>query len=99
MKKIISALAIVGLVGCSTVTINPKGIIKNDTNPTYQESLPFFLAGIIGEREVNAKEICGKRAVKQMQTQATFLDSFLAIITLTIYTPRSVKIWCEEGNS
>ena len=96
MKHIFLALALCLGVGCSTVTIEPKGLLIDDGQPTYQKSLPFFLAGVIGERTVDAKQICEGRGVRQIQTQNTFLDSFLGIVTITIYSPRTVKIWCVE---
>lgn len=99
MKKIILATALILCAGCSTVTLNPKNHMKLTTEPTYEESLPFFLGGIVGEKDVNVKEICGKRAVKQIQTQNTFVDSLLGIVTIIIYTPRTIKVWCEEGKS
>jgi hypothetical protein len=97
MKNLLFTITLLLLAGCSTVTINPKGTTKLETEPTYEKSLPFFLVGIIGEKEVDVKAICGGRAVKQIQTQNTFLDSFLEIVTLTIYSPRSIKVWCDEG--
>jgi hypothetical protein len=100
MKKLMLASLLLIFAGCSTVTMNPKGIAKLETEPTYQKSLPFFLSGVIGEKTVDVKETCGSKPVQQIQTQATFLDSFLNIVTLTIYSPRTVKIWCaKEGAS
>ena len=99
MKKLIVAIAVCAFSGCSTVTLTPKGQIKFDTNPTYEERLPFFLGGVVGEIDVDAKKICGSRNIKQVQTQNTFVDSLLSIVTISIYSPRTVKIWCDEGKS
>ncbi|MGZ3722485.1 MAG: Bor family protein [Bdellovibrionales bacterium] len=85
------------MTGCSTVTMNPKGTAKLETNPTYEKSYPFFLFGLIGERDVYVKEACPNHPVKQIQTVDTFLDSFLGLVTIGIYTPRTVKLWCDKG--
>lgn len=82
---------------CQTVTISPKGkkFVVSST-PDYERSQHFFLYGIIGQRIVNTAQICRGRAVRQMQTQQTFLDSLLASVTSGIYTPRTARVWCEN---
>jgi hypothetical protein len=99
MRKLLLGSLLLLLTACSTVTLTPKGQAKYETSPTYQERLPFFLAGIIGEKEIDVKEMCGKRSIRQIQTQNTFMDSFLSIVTLSIYSPRTVRVWCDEGGA
>lgn len=88
-------LLLVFFVGCSTVTIRPGGGPKLSTNPTWSSSKPFFLGGLIGSHSVNVDQICGSRGVKQMQTQDTFLDGLLQVLTFGIYFPRTAKVWCN----
>jgi Bor protein len=83
------------LVGCSTVTIQPKPIPKLVSSPTYQESKSFYLNGLVGKSTIDTKAVCDGKNVKQMQTQLTFLDGVLTLITLGIYAPHTVKVWCE----
>jgi hypothetical protein len=97
VKSLFFGLLLLLLCGCQTVTIVPKGEFKTSAAPTFEKRLPFYLAGIVGEREVDAKEVCGSRGIRQIQTQHTFMDGFLNVVTLTIYSPRTVKIWCIEG--
>lgn len=80
---------------CSTVTIHPKTNPVIVSEPTYEESKSFYLSGLIGERRVNVSEICGERDVAQMQSQQTFANGFLGLITLGIYAPHTVKVWCK----
>jgi hypothetical protein len=80
---------------CSTVTIHPKSNATITSQPNYEESKSFYLAGLVGERRVNVTEICGEKEVAQMQTQQTFTNGFLGLITLAIYTPHTVKVWCK----
>lgn len=95
-KNLYFSLLLLLTAGCSTVTMNPKGQTHYISEPTFEKSLPFFIGGIVGKGVVDAKEVCGTRQIRQIQTQETFLDSFLGIITFSIYTPETVKIWCEE---
>lgn len=83
------------LISCQTVTVIPKNnAYKISSSPTYQRSLPFFIGGLVGEKHVDAKIVCANRPVAQFQTENTFLDQLLLIVTLGIYAPRTVKIWC-----
>lgn len=88
------ALATV-LAGCSTVTIHPKDSPKFSSAPTYEDSRPFYLGGLVGEERVDVKEVCANQDVKQMQSQQTFTDGLLTVVTLGIYAPHTVKVWCE----
>ncbi|WP_371189499.1 Bor family protein [Thalassotalea maritima] len=96
IKKLMLATSIV-LSGCATVTIQPEQTVKLSTKPSYQESKHFFLWGLAGEHRVNVTEICGDQKVTQMQSQQTFIDGVLGIVTLGVYAPHSVKVWCQES--
>lgn len=96
MKTILTILVLVGLLsGCSTMTIHPKPHSKLISKPTYQTTVPFYFWGLSGVKRVNVKQVCGEKEVVQMQTQATIEDSFFTLITLGIYSPHTVKVWCE----
>jgi hypothetical protein len=96
MENRLLIIGFVGLLGgCSTVTINPEASKKLVTTPTYQESRSFYLWGLVGEQRVNVHEVCNGSPVKQMQSQQTFINGLLGAITLGIYAPHSVKVWCE----
>ncbi len=71
-----------------------KGTRKLVAEPSYESSAAFFLWGLVGEAHVNVDQICGSNVPKQLQAQHTFVDSFLTILTLGIYAPRTVKVWC-----
>ncbi|TKB44633.1 Bor family protein [Thalassotalea mangrovi] len=96
IKKFVFLVSIM-LTGCSTITIQPEQTAKYSSEPTYEESKHFFLWGIVGEHRVNVTEICGNREVIQMQSQQTFVEGVLGLITLGIYSPHSVKVWCSEA--
>ncbi len=96
MKKLSVLLLALVLSACSSVTIQPEQIAKLSSQPTYHDSRHFFLWGLIGEERVNVKQICGENKVLQMQSQQTLADGALGLITLGIYSPHSVKVWCDS---
>ena len=95
INKMLPILAVVSLLGaCSTVTIQPEPITKQISEPSYEDSKPFFLWGLVGEERVDVRKICEDKEVIQMQSQQTFEDGFLGLITLGIFSPHTVKVWC-----
>lgn len=98
MRFLVIPLSLVVLLmsSCSTVTISNRENYKTSTEPNFERSYPFFMWGLAGEKEVNVADICQGKSPKQMQTQMTFIDGLLTGITLGIYAPRTVKVWCEN---
>lgn len=94
--KFLRLLILLSLVKCSSVTI-PTG--EKDyaltSKPTYQERKAFYLVGLIGTATVDVNEVCKGKKVLQMQSIATFEDGLLGLVTLEIYSPKSVRVWCE----
>jgi hypothetical protein len=88
-------LCLLMITSCSRVTVKPEGAYKLSSQPTYEESLPFFVFKLIGEQHLNVKEICGDRDIKQIEAVDTFLDRLVSCLTLGIYTPRTVRVWCK----
>lgn len=87
------------LLGCATVTIRNQGERKISSPPTYKKTQHFFLWGLVGERSIDVSEVCGDQGTEQMQTQMTFVNGLLRLITLGIYAPRTAKVWCSQEAS
>jgi len=101
LRKLLPSLALLFFVGCATVTIKPGNYAnqpKLSSSPTYQESKPYFLWGLVGEHTIDVQEVCGGRECVQMQSQYTFLDGFLSFLTIGLYSPKTAKVWCEGGS-
>jgi len=95
MKRFGLILSFLILASCSTVTISPPGSDKISTAPNYQKSEHFFLWGVIGETRVNTESVCSGEQPVQMQSQSTFGNEFISLLTLGLYTPHTVKVWCK----
>lgn len=99
MLKKIGLLLILSsfITGCASVTVRPHGGYKDSSEADYIEKVPFYLAGLIGNHKVDVNEACEGDEVTQMQTITTLSNWLLSVITLTIYSPRTAKVWCEES--
>lgn len=96
MKQLMISVLILSLTACSAVTIQPQQAAKITSKASYEDSRPFFLWGLVGEERVDVKKVCVDKSVTQMQSQQTFSDGALSLITLGIYSPHTIKVWCQE---
>jgi hypothetical protein len=94
LRRGLLSAAIVACCGCYSVTSRPNGGFKVATPPTYEQRQDFFLWGLVGESHINVREVC-KGEPTQIQSQKTFVDSLLTIVTLGIYAPESARLWCK----
>ena len=95
LYKVILLTVVVFMSACSSITINPNSSATVNSEPSYEERKSFFWWGLSGEHRVDVKKVCEKSEAQQMQTQLTFTDGLLTFITLGIYSPHSVKVWCK----
>lgn len=54
----------------------------------------FFLFGLVGHHEVNVRDFC-PNGVHEVTTGSNFLTWLVTGVTLGIYAPRKVNIWCS----
>lgn len=97
MNKTTFLVAILLLTSaCSSVTIRPEGGFKDSSTPSYRQSMPFYAWGLKGAHSINVNEVCEGAAVTQMQTIMAPSDYMMSMLTLFFYSPRTVKVWCQE---
>jgi len=99
MNRCARTLAVVlclGLVsGCATVTVETGDHIRRTSPPTWQDRKWFLFGGFISDKHVDVRQVCGSRKVVQMQSQNTFTDGLISVLTFGILSPRTAKVWCE----
>lgn len=62
----------------------------------HNEWASFFLFGIVGDYELDVRELC-PQGVAEITTGTNFLTWLVSGVTLGIYTPRKVNVWCAAG--
>ena len=94
IKRGILCASLFFFAGCYSVTTRPDGGFKTATPPTFEQRQDFYLWGLVGEAHINTAQIC-KGQPAQLQSQRTFVDGLLGLITLGIYAPESARVWCK----
>jgi hypothetical protein len=60
---------------------------------TFEHTFLFW--GLIGEHSYELYDLCNKGRVYEIKTYTTMTQGFLAVVTLGIYTPRTITIVCS----
>lgn len=97
MKKLIAIVLMITLAGCSSVTIRTDSQREASAPPSFEQRYTYWWWGLKGEYSVNVREVCRGNPVEQMQAVHSIVDTFSALFTLGIYSPRTARVWCEEA--
>jgi len=81
--------------GCATQSFMVKA--NGNAQPTTDQMKTFFINGLGQQQITNANTICGGSGhVYKVETQQTFVDGLLGMITFGIYTPRTARVYCTH---
>ena len=89
-----TALALL-ITGCAqqtfTVQNKPAAVAPRETITHH-----FFVSGIGQKKTVDAAKFGGAENVVKTETQQTFVNGLLSFITLSIYTPQALVMYCSQ---
>jgi hypothetical protein len=97
MRRTMAAVgmaALLSLGGCFSTTYVAKSMRPSATK--IEKDMTFFWWGLSGTAVIDTAEACAGRGAARVNTQQTFTDSLLGIVTLGIYVPRTAFITCSE---
>jgi Bor protein len=93
MKKICWFAMAWILSGCVTQTFTLA--VNTPPMPDATQQVVFYFGGLGQNREVNAGKICGGASrVAKVTTGQSGGEALLSAITLGIYSPRTVSVYC-----
>lgn len=87
-----------GLTGCYRhhLVLN-ESVARSATKSNYNKSKWYhhFLFGLVnGSGEFDAKSYC-PNGVGKIEDRQAFVTGLVSFLTLNIYTPTRVKVWCN----
>jgi len=83
------------LVGCASVDIE---LAKSDKAREFalDEFVDLWFLGMVGSPPaVPAEGLCPRSRLVRMTVEHSAEDLLLSLVTIGIYTPRTVRFWCE----
>lgn len=91
-RTILSAL-LVSTAGCFQQTMH-SGLTPSTTIVEH-EFVATWLWGIVPATPIDTRQSCPS-GVATVETQQTFMNGFVGVLTLGIYSPQSVRITCAS---
>ncbi|WP_333845926.1 Bor family protein [Limnohabitans sp.] len=95
MKKLAIAALVLSLTGCAIQRFD----VRPDTHnaATHDDSQTFWVAGIGQSQDIDAAKACGGTSkVQRVETQMTAGNVGMTMLTLGIYSPRQVRVYCTR---
>ena len=79
--------------GCYHAVVD-TGLEPAPAEPTQRIWANSWIAGLIAPPPVDATRLCGGRNAAQVETQHTFLNQLVSMLTAGIYTPMTIEVTC-----
>ena len=97
MRRILMpVLAVLTLSGCYHATVN-TGIAPGPTQIEHPWAASWII-GLVPPATVEALSECGSAGVARVETQQSFLNGLVAILTLSVFTPMDITVTCGRGD-
>lgn len=84
------------LSGCMSTRIVFNEKWDPRAKPSYTDFMDSYFLGLKGRPEVSLTKVCMDQKPWAVQKVKTPEDIFLTVITLGLYTPTTVNIWCGD---
>lgn len=97
MKKsiILFIILILSLNSCSFSKIQYNFENQSSDEPTEKLSANFFVYGLFQEKTIKVHEICKDKTLIRIENYYSFVDIILQSITSAVYTPLTIKLYCN----
>lgn len=95
MKRIALLLFIL-LAGCQTVRVQFSDKWDRTQRPSYTDYFDYYWWGLRGTNSVSIQKACVDQRPYGMVRSRTVEDMLITALTLGIYTPVTVKVWCGD---
>ena len=82
------------LAGCATSRLVLSSKWDEKATPSYVDYLDAYAFGFIGKQRVDLRAVCLDQRPYGIQTAYTVQDGLLTLVTLGIYAPTTIKVWC-----
>lgn len=95
-SKVVFSIMLVFFVGCANTKFNIQD--RNDgLQPRYVANQHYFLGGIGQEKNIDPAQICGeKEKIARVETQQTFVNGLVTLLTWGIYSPLTARVYCSK---
>jgi hypothetical protein len=84
------------LAGCQSTRIAMSEKWDHRNQPSYVDYFDYYWWGFSGDNSVSMQKACVDQRPLGFERVQTVEDIMITAVTLGLYTPVTVKIWCGE---
>lgn len=95
MRSLVLLLFIM-LTACQTVRIQFNDKWDRDQKPSYTDYFDYYWWGLKGTNSVSVQKACVDQKPYGLVQARTVEDMIITALTLGIYAPLTVKVWCGD---
>jgi len=98
MKKSLIVLVGAALIFASSCHTQRIMLVKGAKvgTPTVETRKTFLIMGLVGNpQETTPADVCGGKTPVAVETTTTFMDGFLGGLTGNIWSPATVRVYCQ----
>lgn len=96
MKLILIMIFATASTGCMSARMVLDERWNPDQKPAYTDFFDHYLWGLSGTSKVNLQQVCMDQKPYAFERIQSGQDLFLSAITLGIYWPVTIKVWCGD---
>jgi hypothetical protein len=86
----------IALGGCMSTRLEFSPKWDPSEKATYEDYFDYYFLGFVGDPVVNVQKICMDQKPYGLKRFKSPEDGFLTAITLGIYAPVTVRVWCGD---
>ncbi|HEX3160422.1 MAG TPA: Bor family protein [Gemmatimonadaceae bacterium] len=96
LSRLALALALFSTAGCYHAVVDTGR--PADTKVVDKPWVSTFVFGLVPAQVINVAAEC-PRGIAKVETQQTFVNGLVGVVTLGIYTPQSARITCAAART
>jgi len=95
-NKLLTLCSVLLLTGCMSTQVALDSRFQPSQPPAYEDYFDYYWFGLSGNSTVDLQKVCVDQKPYGFRRLRSLQDGFIGIITLGIYTPVTVRVWCGD---
>jgi hypothetical protein len=92
--RALSIVILLSTFGCATSRVVMSSKWDERSKPSYVDYVDAYLLGFVGKQRIDLRAVCMDQRPYAIQQGTTIQDGLFTLITLGIYAPTTIKVWC-----
>ena len=93
---LLSIVAILINTGCMSTRVVVDKAWEPRMSPVYEDYFDYYFWGLSGHPDLKLQKVCMDQKILAMKRFKNPTDIFLTVITLGVYYPMTVQVWCGD---